>query len=78
MHFLNHLPLQDFYKLRYLNKKIFKDKYLPYKYLLSYFCPPVRSTFAVRETAFLGIMGEPRVPLLNPSETIVLSEHYRL
>ena len=24
----------------------------------------------------LGIMGEPRVPPLNPSETIVLSEHY--
>ena len=37
----------------------------------------VRSTFAVRETASLGIMGEPRVPPLNPSETIVLSEHYR-
>ena len=29
-------------------------------------------TFAVRETASLGIMGEPRVPPLNPSETIVL------
>ena len=26
----------------------------------------------------LCIMGEPRVPPLNPSETIVLSEHYRL
>ena len=26
----------------------------------------------------LGIMGAPRVPPLNPSETIVLSEHYRL
>ena len=38
---------------------------------------PVRSTFAVRETASLGIMGEPRVPPLNPSETIVLSEPYR-
>ena len=25
----------------------------------------------------LGIMGEPRVPPLNPSETIVLSEHHR-
>ena len=37
---------------------------------------PVRSTFAVRETASLGIMGEPRVPPLNPSESIVLSEHY--
>ena len=33
---------------------------------------PVRSTFAVRETASLGIMGAPRVPPLNPSESIVL------
>ena len=32
----------------------------------------VRSTFAVRETASLGIMGAPRVPPLNPSESIVL------
>ena len=30
------------------------------------------STFAVRETASLGIIGEPRVPPLNPSESIVL------
>ena len=45
---------------------------------LSHFCPPLRSTFAVRETASLGIMGEPMVPPLNPSETIVLWEHYRL
>ena len=35
-------------------------------------CRPVRSTFAVRETASLGIMGAPRVPPLNPSESIVL------
>ena len=41
-------------------------------------CRTVRSTFAVRETASLGIMGAPRVPPLNPSESIVLSEHYRL
>ena len=40
--------------------------------------PPLRSTFAVRETASLGIMGAPRVPPLNPSESIVLSKHYRL
>ena len=39
---------------------------------------PTVPTFAVRETASLGIMGAPRVPLLNPSKTIVLSEHYRL
>ena len=39
---------------------------------LTHFCPTLRSTFAVRETASLGIMGAPRVPLLNPSETIVL------
>ena len=45
---------------------------------LTHLCPPLRSTFAVRETRSLGIMGEPRVPPLNPSETIVLSEHYRL
>ena len=40
---------------------------------LTHLCPPLRSTFAVRETASLGIMGAPRVPPLNPSETIVLS-----
>ena len=39
---------------------------------------PTVPTFAVRETASLGIMGAPRVPPLNPSESIVLSEHYRL
>ena len=39
---------------------------------------PTVPTFAVRETASVGIMGAPREPLLNPSETIVLSEHYRL
>ena len=39
---------------------------------------PTVPTFAVRETASLGIMGAPRVPPLNPSELIVLSEHYRL
>ena len=45
---------------------------------LTHLCRPVRSKFAVRETASLGIMGAPRVPPLNPSESIVLSEHYRL
>ena len=45
---------------------------------LTHLCRPVRSKFAIRETASLGIMGEPRVPPLNPSESIVLSEHYRL
>ena len=39
---------------------------------LTHLCRPVRSTFAVRETASLGIMGAPRVPPLNPSESIVL------
>ena len=39
---------------------------------------PTVPTCAVRETASLGIMGEPRVPPLNPSESIVLSKHYRL
>ena len=32
---------------------------------------PTVPTCAVRETASLGIMGAPRVPPLNPSETIV-------
>ena len=45
---------------------------------LTHLCPPLRSTFAVRETASLGIMGELLVPPLNPSETIVLSENYCL
>ena len=40
--------------------------------LLTHLCPPLRSTFAVRETASLGIMGVPRLPPSNPSETIVL------
>ena len=53
------------------------------KSLLTHFYPPLRfrnqvPTFAVRETAYLGIMGEPRVPPLNPSDSIVLWEHYRL
>ena len=48
------------------------------KHNLTHLCRPVRSTFAVRETASLGIMGAPRVPPLNPSESIVLWEHYRL
>ena len=39
---------------------------------------PTVPTFAVRETASLGIMGAPRVPPLKPSESIVLSKHYRL
>ena len=37
---------------------------------------PTVPTCAVRETASLGIMGAPRVPPLNPSETIVLPELY--
>ena len=32
----------------------------------------LRSTFAVRETASLCIMGAPRLPPLNPSESIML------
>ena len=31
---------------------------------LTHLCRPVRSTFAVRETASLGIMGAPEVPPL--------------
>ena len=45
---------------------------------LTHLWAPLRSTFAVRETASLGIMEGPRVPPLNPSETIVLPEHYSL
>ena len=45
--------------------------------LLTYFCPPFQHLLSERLSS-LGIMGEPRVPPLNPSETIVLSEHYRL
>ena len=51
---------------------------IDYETRLTHLCRPVRSTFAVGETASLGIMGPPRVPPLNPSESIVLSEHYRL
>ena len=40
--------------------------------MLTHFCPQLRSTFAVRESASLAIMEAPRVPPLNPSETIVL------
>ena len=39
---------------------------------------PTVPTFAFRETTSLGIMGAPRVPPLNPSESIMLWEHYRL
>ena len=55
--------------------------------ILTHFCPPLRfrnrflptvPTFAVRETDVSRHNGEPRVPSLNPSETIVLSEHSRL
>ena len=60
-----------------ISEAVFGAEYLTV-YMLTHLCPPLRSTFAVRGTASLGIMGEPRVPPLNPSETIVLSEHYRL
>ena len=40
--------------------------------ILTHLYPPLRSTFAVRETASPGLMGAPRVPPLNPSESIVL------
>ena len=43
----------------------------------THFCPPFQHLLSERLTS-LGIMGAPRVPHLNPSETIVLSEHYRL
>ena len=45
--------------------------------LLTHSCPPFQHLLSERLMS-LGIMGAPRVPHLNPSETIVLSEHYRL
>ena len=45
--------------------------------LLTHSCPPFQHLLPERLTS-LGIVGEPRVPPLNPSETIVLWEHYRL
>ena len=60
------------------HKPLSHNLFFPTKVILTHLCPPFGSTFAVRETASLGIMGEPRVPPINPSETIVLSEHYRL
>ena len=62
----------------YLSQKCVKLRTEDELQQLTHLCRPVRSTFAVRETASLGIIGEPRVPPLSPSETIVLSEHYRL
>ena len=44
---------------------------------LTHACPPFQHLLSERLTS-LGIRGEPRVPPLDPSETIVLSEHYRL
>ena len=57
------------------------EAYLAAMQVNYYFINPFLTTvptFAVRETASLGIMGAPRVPPLNPSESIVLSKHYRL
>ena len=48
---------------------------LPYG--LTHFCPPFQHLLSERLTS-LGIMGAPRVSPLNPSKSIVLSEHYRL
>ena len=41
-------------------------------YNSTHFCPPFQHLLSERLTS-LGIMGEPRVAPLNPSETIVLS-----
>ena len=40
-------------------------------YGLTNFCPPFKDLLSERLTS-LSIMGEPRVPPLSPSETIVL------
>ena len=58
-------------KLTHLNRYFDEDS-------ITNLYPPLRSTFAVRETASLGIMGAPAVPPLNPSETIVLWDIYWL
>ena len=42
-------------------------------FLLTHLCRPVRSTFAVRETASLGIMGAPLKPLRVDSALRALS-----
>ena len=44
---------------------------IEFAYDINPFVPTV-PTCAVRETASLGIMGAPRMPPLNPSESIVL------
>ena len=46
-------------------------------FALTHFCPPFQHLLSERLTS-VGIMGAPRVPPLNPSETIVFWEHYRL
>ena len=43
---------------------------------LTHFCPPFQHLLSEILTS-LSIMGAPRVPPLNPSETIVLWEHYK-
>ena len=53
------------------NTKYFKHTFLTHLF------PPFQHLLSERLTS-LGIMGEPRVTPLNPSESIVLSEHYRL
>ena len=45
---------------------------------LTHFCPPFSNICCPERLTSLGIMGVPRVPPLNRSETIVLSAHYRL
>ena len=50
---------------------------LRYYCMISHFCQPFKHLLSERLTS-LGIMGVPQVPPLNPPETIVLSEHYRL
>ena len=45
--------------------------------LINPFMPTVAFNICCPIDCVLGIMGEPRVPPLNPSELIVLSEHYR-
>ena len=47
-----------------------------YTQKLTHFIPPFQHLLSERLTSF-GIMGEPWVPPLNPSETIVLSRFSR-
>ena len=62
----NDHPLEWVDDIKYLgitidNKLRFHKQTSDLRITLTHLCRPVRSTFAVRETASLGIMGAPRI-----------------